>query len=188
MTATQTKSLLFILLTLAFTRLLPHPVNVAPLGAIALFSGAIFRLKWLRYALPVALAILTDIVLVLTINAQYTSLPSYFGSPSTWMMYVVYILIAQLGYFASKSGLAKKPLRIAGISLSGSLIFFLVSNFAVWLGGFYGYSLGGLTACYVAALPFLHHSLIGDLMYNALLFGGLYWANAHVWKENPIQA
>ena len=168
----------------ACTRLLPHPVNIAPMGAIALFSAAIFRSNALRFAIPLILTAFTDLLLTLTVNAAYTSPTTYFSSYSTYLMYLAYPLIGLLGLYASKKGQIKKPLRIGAYSIGGSLIFFLLSNFAVWTGGFYGYSWSGLVSCYVAAIPFFHHSILGDLMYNATLFGGLYWLNAYVWKES----
>lgn len=184
MSRKQLLQLLSILSLVALTRLLPHPVNVAPMGAIALFSAASFRSNTLRFILPLILTAFTDLLLTLTVNAAYTSPSSYFGSYTTYLMYLSYPLIGLLGLYASKKGQTKQPLRIGAYSLGGSLIFFLLSNFAVWSGGFYGYSWSGLVSCYVAAIPFFHHSILGDLMYNAALFGGLYWLNAYVWKES----
>jgi hypothetical protein len=58
-----------------------------------------------------------------------------------------------------------------GTALVGSLIFFLMSNFGVFLRGDFGYSLAGLTRCYVAAIPFFGNTVSGDIFYGLLLFG-----------------
>jgi hypothetical protein len=63
---------------------------------------------------------------------------------------------------------------VAGAALGASVLFFLGSNLGVWAGGvLYPRTLAGLAACYIAALPFFGATLLGDLLYAALLFGGL---------------
>ena len=67
----------------------------------------------------------------------------------------------------------RTPLQIAGASLAGSVLFFVVTNFGVWmLGSLYPKTLEGLVACYVAAIPFFHNTLLGDAFFTAVLFGG----------------
>ncbi|MCR8629551.1 hypothetical protein BEN42_20070, partial [Leptospira interrogans serovar Canicola] len=62
--------------------------------------------------------------------------------------------------------------KIALWSLSGSVLFFLVTNFYVWLAGYYSYDLNGLVQCFIMAVPFFQNSLLGDLFYTTVLFGG----------------
>jgi hypothetical protein len=63
--------------------------------------------------------------------------------------------------------------------LSCSLIFFAVTNFAVWaFNGMYPMNFQGLTQCYIAALPFLDKTVMGDLFWTAVLFGGA-WLMQH---------
>ena len=101
-----------IVLGVATMRLLPHPPNVTPIAAIALFGGA---------------------------------------------------------HFASKRAALAVPL-----TATGSVLFFVVTNFGVWLvGDLYPRTLEGLVACYVAGIPFFRNTLAGDLLYAAVLFGGL---------------
>jgi hypothetical protein len=66
-------------------------------------------------------------------------------------------------------------------SLLGSILFFFITNFGVWAGGFYGYTAGGLSKCYVMAIPFFKGTIMGDLFYNLVFFGGY----ALVRKFNP---
>jgi hypothetical protein len=64
-------------------------------------------------------------------------------------------------------------LAVPAASVTGSLIFFVLTNFAVWaFGTIYSFDWQGLVQCYVAALPFLDKTVIGDLFWNAVLFGG----------------
>ena len=63
--------------------------------------------------------------------------------------------------------------RIGGAALASAILFFVVTNFGVWLSsGMYPPTLAGLAACYVAAIPFFQNTLAGDLFFAALLFGG----------------
>ena len=65
------------------------------------------------------------------------------------------------------------PFRIATAAVIGSVMFFTVTNFGVWLSsGMYPQTLSGLAACYVAAIPFFQNTLASDLFYAGLLFGG----------------
>ena len=69
--------------------------------------------------------------------------------------------------------LATRVLPIAGATLGGAVIFFLVTNFADWyLFNSYAKSWQGLLDCYVAGIPFFRNTLLGDAFYSALLFGG----------------
>ena len=63
--------------------------------------------------------------------------------------------------------------RILAGATSGSILFFLITNFGVWVaGGLYPSTLEGLRQCYVAAIPFFRNTLLGDLIYTAAFFGG----------------
>jgi len=143
-------------------RLLPHPWNVTPLGAMFLFSGATFRSKRESLAIPLASLLLSDYAVI---HFLYGGKYSWF-SPYTWGGFA---LVGLIGWT-----LRRKITwgRVAGASMAGSVAFFIVSNFGVWVGGkLYPLTLDGLVACYVAALPFFRNSLLGDLAYTALMFG-----------------
>lgn len=174
----KTPYIISAIVIVAISRFLPHPPNFAPMGAIALFSAFAFDRNIFRYLWPLLLAVFTDVVLVSTVNAQYSSLSSHFTSIGTYIIYASYLAIGFFGSrFSSKINTSKVS-TIAGLSVGSALFFFLSSNFAVWLGGFYGYNLTGLISCYTAALPFLGNSIGGELFFNAVLFGGYFYVSS----------
>ncbi len=147
-------------------RLVPHPWNITPLGAMFLFSGATFRSKRDSLLIPLAALLLSDYAVV---HFLYRGQFAWF-SPHTW---IAFTLVGLIGWTLRKKMTFG---RVALTSLSGSLVFFLVSNFGVWLGWkLYPRTLGGLAECYVAALPFFRNTLLGDLAYVAVMFGSYYW-------------
>jgi hypothetical protein len=158
MTANSSRlvALLSAILIAAVLRLVPHPPNFTPIGAMALFGGAFFGRRWLAFAAPLAAMILSDSVLGF-----------YSGF---WITYLAVALIVLVGWLA----LSKvSPLRVGGAAVASSVTFFLVSNFGTWaLSGMYPHTAAGLAACYVAAIPFFQNTLAGDLFYATLLFGG----------------
>lgn len=141
-----------------------HAWNLVPMGALALFAGSRFprRAAWM---IPVAAMILSDLVL----DQKYGG---FFHSPSRWVSYGAFGLIAVLGVLAQ--GSKGTVLRLAGLSLSGSVVFFLASNFGVWAwpnGTNYPASLAGLLQCYAAGIPFFKNTVLADLLGTAVLFG-----------------
>lgn len=146
-------------------RFLPLPPNFAAIGAISLFGGAYFSNRMLGLLLPIGVLFLSDLLfgLVDPGMAFYSSQP---------LVYISFIAIALLGFTLRKN---KNPLKIAGASLGSSAIFFLVSNFGVWLtSAMYAKTIGGLLACYGAALPFLKYTMSGDMIFNTVFFGAAY--------------
>jgi hypothetical protein len=84
--------------------------------------------------------------------------------------YLSFVLIVCIGFQLQQR---RTALRIAGAALLSSVVFFVVTNFGVWaFDSLYPKTLPGLVACYVAAIPFFRNTLLGDLMYTAILFGG----------------
>ncbi len=146
-------------------RLLPHPWNATPVGAMFLFSGATFRSKRDSLLIPLAALLISDYAVVhFLFGGKY----SWF-SPYTWTGFLVVGLIGWT--LRRRVTLA----RVGVASLSGSLVFFLISNLDAMRWGLYPATLGGLAECYVAALPFFRNTLLGDLAFNGLMFGSYYW-------------
>ncbi len=137
----------FVLLAVWF-RLIPHPPNVAPITALALFSGASFRNKWFSIMFPLIAMVLSDIVLG-------------FSAISLWV-YSAFILITMFAWLV-------KELRWTSVLIS-SLIFFIVSNFGVWVLS-YPHTIEGLITCYTMAIPFFGYSILGDMAWSLILFG-----------------
>ncbi len=157
-----------LILAAAGARLLPHPPNFAPLAAMALFGGAHFADKRLAFAVPLAALLLSDAVL-----GFYDGMFAVYGS---------FALIVCLG-LAVRS--RRTPVPIAGSALASSVLFFAVTNFAVWTAGaLYPRTPAGLVACYTAAIPFFQNTLAGDAFFTAVLFGGFALAE----KRWPVLA
>lgn len=150
-----------LIIAAAFSRLLPHPYNFSPVGAIALFAGARFGSLKLALFVPLAALLASDMFL------------GFYEGMS--LIYASFALLVLLGRFALRN--TRSPLKIGACAIAASLLFFAASN-CVWLynENLYALSPDGQIAAYVAALPFLWNSLLGDLFYSGLLFGSLAFA------------
>jgi hypothetical protein len=156
----------FVLLA-AFARILPHPVNFTPLGAMALFGAAAFSSRAIAVILPLAAYWLSDLFLNQVVYSAYYDGFVWFTSGFGWM-YGAMVLTSVIGFAILRSVSVG---RIIGASLITSTAFFLITNFGVWAGStLYPQTLAGLTACYVAAIPFFQNALAGDLFFSAALF------------------
>ncbi|HUO85587.1 MAG TPA: DUF6580 family putative transport protein [Thermoanaerobaculia bacterium] len=146
----------------ALLRLVPHPPNFTPIGAIALFAGAHLGRRWLSLAIPLAAMLVSDALLEVTTGWGFHE-----GMP---VIYGAIALIVALGLGLARIGI--RPLTVVAGAIGSATLFFLVTNFFVWLSsGMYPPSLAGLVSCYVAAIPFYGNTLGGDLLFASLLFG-----------------
>lgn len=138
----------------AASRLLPHPPNVTPLTAMALLGGAMLAPK-AAFALPLVALALSDLFLGL--------------HPTLPFVYVSFLATAWLGLKLREN---PGPGKILAACLASSVLFFVVTNLGVWLAaGLYSRDFSGLVACYTAAIPFFRNSVLGDVLFTALLFG-----------------
>ena len=143
------------ILLAAALRIAPHPWNFTPVGAMALFSGAVLRDRRLAFLFPLLTLFLGDIFI-----GFHKLVP---------IVYASFLLSVLIGRLLQNR---RTILRIGAATLLGSAQFFLVTNFAVWwLLNSYPKSASGLAACYLAGVPFLWNTLAGDAFYSALLFG-----------------
>ena len=127
-------------------RLLPHPPNVTPIITLALFGSTNFKNKWLGISLPLIAMVISDIYLG-------------FNGITLWV-YGSFLLISLLGRYWKK-------IKIQNVLIS-SLIFFIITNFGVWLGG-YPKTIEGILLCYTTAIPFFINSILGDLFFSYLM-------------------
>ena len=148
------------ILAAAIIRLLPHPPNFTPIFAMALFGGTYINNKKMALLVPLATMLVSDLFIGLHIL-----IPAVYGSIA---------IITSIGFLLKNR---VRPTTMIGASLFGSLIFYLISNFAVWsLLGTYPQTPAGLVSCYIAALPYFKNTLISGLFYSALLFGAFEFA------------
>ncbi|RAP31596.1 hypothetical protein DID78_00405 [Candidatus Marinamargulisbacteria bacterium SCGC AG-343-D04] len=143
----ETLLILGLIILVSLFRFIPHPPNMTPVIAISILSVAYFNKKYLQWGLPLLIMVITDVFL-----GFHALIPFVYGA----------ILLAGLGGHI----LRKKYsfINSLGVSFLGSIIFFLVSNFGVWLvGDMYPKTMTGIISCYVAAIPFFHNTLISTL-------------------------
>jgi len=145
-----------IVLAAAALRLIPHPMNFAPVGALALFGGAYFSSKRAALAVPLLSLVAGDIFI------GFHRLVPY--------VYASFLVSVAIGFWLRRKRSAS---RIGGATAAGAIQFFLITNFAVWATsiGSYPKNFGGLAACYIAGVPFFWNTLAGDAFYVAVLFG-----------------
>ncbi len=173
----QFSFLIAIIFLAAFSRMVPHILNFSPLGAIGLFGAAHFDKKWKAFLIPIAATWLSDLFINNVIFARYYPNFTWFYEGFYWQ-YGSYILITLAGLLIFKKINVSKVLMG---SLVSTAIFFLVSNFGCWIGSaFYPQNLGGMLTTYVAGIPFLSGTVLGDLFYSGILFGGYYLLQSKV--------
>ncbi len=178
----NTKARLWLITGLVFgaalLRLVPHPPNFTPLGALALFAGARYGRKSLAFLLPLGAMLLSDSLLELTTgNGFHATLP---------VIYMALVLTVPVGLVIRRMGVGASS--VIGGSLVASSIFFIVTNFAVWAtSGMYPISFEGLVTCYVAAVPFFGNTIAGDLLFSGLLFGAFALAEKKIPVFAPVR-
>ena len=146
----------YFVLFAAVVRIVPHPWNFTPVGAMALFSGAKLGRSWKAFLLPLAALFLGDLFV-----GFHRLMP---------IVYFSFCLSVLIG-IAFRNRQSLKPLSLA--TFVGALQFFVVTNFGVWaMENFYPHSYAGLVTCYIAGVPFFGNTLVGDAVYATLLFGG----------------
>lgn len=149
-------TILLMIVAAAVSRLLPHPPNFTPIAALALFAGAYVGDKRFAFAVPLGALLLSDMII-----GFHSLMP---------VVYACFALMVWIGLTLRKGlGIGRLAVRV----LASSLLFFTVTNAAVWaLGNMYPHTPAGLITCYVAAIPFFHNTMLGDIVYAGILFGG----------------
>lgn len=151
-------SLLIIGAIVAFVvvfRLVPHPANFAPVGALALMGGLLLPRKYALW-LPITAMAISDLIIGVHPLVLWT-----------WGSFMIIALM-------SSTFLAKRNIGVGTIfagALASGLLFFAVTNFGVWLqSGMYSHTFTGLVQCYYNALPFLRNTLLGDIFFSAAFY------------------
>jgi len=159
-------------------RLVPHPWNCTPVGALGLFAGGRLR-SWHAFAVPVGVMVCSDILLALFWQKQ----------PFDPFVYASFLVNVLLGRWLCRT---ESAARIGLASLLASFQFYLVTNFGAWLQlsseafGTYTRDLNGLAMAYVAGLPFSGGTFVGDLFFTATLFGLHAWLVRHAFPRERV--
>ena len=142
--------IVFLIVAASLIRLAPHPPNFTPILSIALFSGVFLKNKY-GFLIPMIIMVLSDF---------------YIGNyqMSIWVYSSLLII-----YFMGENSQKFNTNFILKTSVFGSFIFFLTTNFGVWIVG-YPKSLDGILTCYIAALPFYKNTLISTLLYSSVFY------------------
>jgi len=146
----------FLILFGAVLRVIPHAANFAPIGAVALFGGVYLNKRY-ALLLPLAAMFISDIFI------------GFDSLESRLMIYSCFVLIGLIGLWVRKH---KNVLTIAGGSLFGSVVFYLITNCVFFYSTkMYPHTIGGQLASYTNALPFFRATVASDLFYTVILFG-----------------
>lgn len=180
------KIVLFLLIIIAVSvlyRVSPlRDYGFAPQLAIALFSGYLFsnNKKW-AFLLPILSMFLSDVIFEILYHYNLSDMKGFYGYGQI-LNYSFFIVVTAIGFLIKKANF----IRIATASIVGPTLYFLISNFSVWMGGGgYGHAkdLTGLIACMADGLPFYKNSLVGTLLFSTILFGSYYFINRKVSQE-----
>jgi hypothetical protein len=140
----------------AALRIAPHPWNFTPIGATALFSGAVLKDRRFAFLFPMLALFAGDVFI-----GFHKLIP---------VVYASFLLSVAIGFWLRG---CRTVARISLATVLGAVQFFIVVDLGVWaFGSTYPHTRQGLLACYVAAIPFLWNMLASDALYGALLFGG----------------
>ncbi len=151
----------------ALSRFLPHYPNMTAIGAISLFSAYSFRQnKVLALLLPVVALLLTDLVLGFHATMIYV-----YGSTMATSLLALWFFKGDRQQ--SAFGTTTQSAALASVH---SLLFFIVTNFGVWISsGWYPKTTEGLAQVYVMGLPFLFNQVLGDLLYTVSMFAAYFF-------------
>lgn len=148
-------ALVFILIGISL-RLIPHTPNFTPIAAIALFGG-VYLSKKIALILPIGVMMISDMFI------------GYYEPKLMISVYGSFLLCVVLGFWLKKH---KRWYIIGGSAILSSVIFFFITNFAVWaFSPWYAKTISGIIQCYIMALPFFRNTLMGDMFYVTVFFG-----------------
>ena len=153
---TKLLTLSAIIFAIALFRILPHLPNVSPVAAMALFGGAYFADKRLAFIVPFLALLLSDLII---------------GFHSTMIfVYAGFALTVCIGIWIQKNITVT---NVIASTVGASVLFFLLTNLGAWMTwSMYPMTMSGLMQAYVAGIPFLQNSLLGNLVFSGVMFGG----------------
>ena len=145
---------LFISVILALGRIIPHPPNFTPILATAIYTPYMINDKWIAVLIPLSAMFIADIIIG-------------FHPYMLW----VYGAIGLSTLISSWSmRFNKKYIQLGVMAILSSILFFIITNFAVWaIWDYYPKTIDGLIICYIKAIPFFQNTLLGTIIYTAII-------------------
>ncbi|MFM7773733.1 MAG: DUF6580 family putative transport protein [Candidatus Kapaibacterium sp.] len=175
-----TATVLLIIAAAALSRVFHVIPNMAPMTALAVFGAWSFRSTRLAYAVPMFAMLVGDVGLAVAKNDI-----SYAVHDTQFAVYACLIVTTWISLKLRAEPSAGR--RIVSI-VTGSVLFYVVTNFAVWsFSGMYPWSVAGLVECYVLAIPFFRTSLVSDLAYGAIMFGAYELSSRYGRSAVPVK-
>ncbi len=160
MSKVRIMTILALLIGAALSRLVPHPANWTAIGALAVWSGFLFRDKWAALAAPLVVLLVTDFIL-----------QTHVTMPWTFAACALITVLSRSGKVYRHGG------RLLSASLMASVLFFFITNFGVWVStGFYAHTWDGFVRCFEIAVPFFSAQVVGDLVYVAVFAAVIHMA------------
>lgn len=177
-----------LVLLFVLPRVFPHMPNFTPAIAYTLFLGAVIKDRRIAYSLPLLAMFVSDTLLEILTRMELTQSWLAHGYGYHKGMLVIYPLIFVITLIGTWLQRRRTIANVLGAAFFSSCLFFLVSNFAVWvMDGMYSHNWEGLVECYTMAIPFFQYSLLADVGYSAILFG-LYYLVVDYRKESTNEA
>ena len=146
-----------LILFTVLSKLLPHPYNFTSMGALSLFAGAFLSARY-AWSAPIFCLIVSDAV-------------GGFYNPTVMIfVYLGFFINTFVGIFLLRRN--RSFIRLTGCGFIAAFIFYIISNFGMWLSGLgYPMTIQGLIECYINGLPYLKHTITGNIIYSYFLFG-----------------
>jgi hypothetical protein len=159
----------------AASRLVKHPFNFTPVVAMAIFAGCYLKKYW-AVLLPLVAMLVSDYII------------GFYDAAVMASVYVSIALAFYIGWFLQKK---VKWFTVIGAALASSVVFFILTNFAVWaFFDWYAHSWQGLVSCFTLSIPFFRNTLVGDVVYTGAFFGAyelvLYFSTRRELKAEQI--
>ena len=145
---------LFILGILTLGRIIPHPPNFTPILATAIYTPYMVNNKWLAMLIPLSAMFIADIIIGF--------------HPYMLWVYGAIGLSTLISNWSMRFN--KKYIQLGAMAIVSSVLFFIITNFAVWtIWDYYPKTIDGLIMCYTMAIPFFKNTLLGTIIYTAII-------------------
>jgi len=145
---------LFISVILALGRIIPHPPNFTPILATAIYTPYMVNDKWIAVLIPLSAMFIADIIIGF--------------HPYMLWVYGAIGLSTLISNWSMRFN--KKYIQLGVMAILSSILFFIITNFAVWaIWDYYPKTFDGLIICYTMAIPFFQNTLLGTIIYTAII-------------------